>query len=475
MRDLPELGVGIVCLPGLEPLIEAGRGILDVIEIEPQAYWFKTTAPDLSYRIDTQALERLADYPQHKLVHGVGFPVGGTLAPEREQLAPFLETIRALEAPWASEHLSFSRTNGPGGAFNTGFFLPPLQTMETVAIAAENIGALSSQLPVPFAFETGVNYLQPLPGEMSDGAFFRAVAEASHCGIVLDLHNLWCNQLNGRQDILDTLRELPLECVWEVHLAGGDDMNGYRLDAHSDLVPPALMRLARDIIPCLPNLKALVFEIVPDYLPPKRLAHSHLLSQLKEMRSLWKARKRKCQVWLDRRVNPGSIPRSMDGMPSPSEWEYALASLVLDPLSKQASGLHLEQDKGVQVLRELVTSVRAGTIVESLTLTYRLIVLSVGESRFLEMLGEFWGSTPPEPFPAHESLKFSDYLRTQSLNIPHLDEVLAFELASHQVAMQGEEKAVRFTCDPMPLLTALGEGRLPDAVAEGEFELTVIP
>lgn len=473
MKDLPELGVGIVCLPGLEPLVEAGRGIIDVIEIEPQPYWFKTTSPDSSFRIDTQALERLTAYPQRKIVHGVGFPVGGTLPPEREQLIPFIEMIRSLEAPWASEHLGFSRVNGPVDTFNTGFFLPPLQTTETVAVVAANISELSAQLPVPFAFETGVNYLQPIPGEMSDGVFFRAVAEASNCGILLDLHNLWCNQVNGRQGVLNTLRELPLERVWEVHLAGGDDMNGYWLDAHSDLVPPALMRLARDIIPCLPNLKALVFEIVPDYMPPKRLEHSHLLSQLKDMRSLWKGRKRKCQVLVDP-PKPTPIPPN-DGMPSSSQWEYALASLVLDHLPMQPLGLHLEHDKGIQVLRELVTSVRSGTIVESLTLTYRLIVLSVGEQRFLEMLREFWKIAAPEPFPAHESLKFSDFLRTQSLDIPHLNEVLAFELASHQVLMHGEERVIRFTCDPMPLLTALGEGRLPDAIAGGEFELTIVP
>lgn len=475
MSNLPELGVGIVYLPGLEPLIEAGRDVIDVIEIEPQTFWFKTASPDSSYRIDKRALERLASYPHHKIIHGVGFPVGGTLPFDREQLAPFIEMIVSLRAPWASEHLSFSRANSPDGTFSTGFFLPPLQTPETVAVAAANICELSAQLPVPFAFETGVNYLQPVQGEMSDGAFFRAVAETADCGIVLDLHNLWCNQINGRQTVLNALKEMPLERIWEVHLAGGDNMRGYWLDAHSGLVPSALMHLARDIVPWLPNLKALIFEIVPDYMPTKQLEHSHLLSQLKEMQSLWQNRRSKTQVSFRCSLEPIQIPPTIDVMPSPSEWESTLAALVLNRPPKHQFESHLTGDRGIEVLRELVASVRTGIIVESLMLTYRLIVLSMGEPKFLEMLREFWKTTPPELFATQESQNFADFLMLQSFCISHLKEVLAFELALCQVRIHGEQITVRFTCDPLPFLTALGGGRLPDITSEGEFELTITP
>ena len=118
---------------------------------------------------------------------------------------------------------------------------------------------------------------------------------------------------------------------------------------------------------------------------------------------------------------------------------------------------------------------RTGTIVESLTLTYRLIVLSIGEPKFLEMLRVFWKTIPPEPFATQEAHNFGSFLMSQSLCISHLNEVLAFELASHQVLMHGQPRAVRFTCDPLPLLTALGEGRLPDIFNKGEFELTINP
>ena len=40
MTVLPERGVGVIHAPGLEPLLEAGGDLIDVVEIEPQTFWF---------------------------------------------------------------------------------------------------------------------------------------------------------------------------------------------------------------------------------------------------------------------------------------------------------------------------------------------------------------------------------------------------------------------------------------------------
>src|SRR3546814_3270109 len=105
---------------------------------------------------------------------------------------------------------------------------------------------------------------------MTDGEFIAEIAERADCGILLDMHNLWCNQLNGRQPVDDVLATLPLERVWEIHLAGGDAVAGYWLDAHSGLVPDPLMELCRTWFPRLPNLKAVIIVNIPDYLESQR-------------------------------------------------------------------------------------------------------------------------------------------------------------------------------------------------------------
>jgi uncharacterized protein (UPF0276 family) len=472
-QTLPELGVGIVYSPRLEPLLEAGVSEIDVIEIEPQSFWFKTDSARV-YTANGAAMQRFHAFPQAKLIHGVGFPVGGTCVPDDCYVEPFIETINAVGAAWASEHLSFNRVKTESGEFNTGFFLPPVQTVASANLAAENIARLSARLPVPFAFETGVNYLRRQPGEMADGAFFAAVAEQADCGILLDLHNLWCNQLNGRQSVLDAVSQLPLERVLEIHLAGGKSLQGYWLDAHSDLTPVPLMKLAREIIPLLPNLKAMLFEIMPDYLDVNHLETKDLLRQIQEMRELWALRPSPKTAPLPQPQITGANPNATSS-PAPAEWEQALGSLVVGRSSDYVLAKHLADDPGVEVLRRLVTSVRAGMLVDLLRLTYRYLVLRLGSDVVRELMEDFWQRVTPEPFATAEVMNFACYLKAKALSLPHLDEVMAFELALHQVQIESSAKTVRFSCDPMPLLSSLGAGRLPDALIGGNFELTIDP
>jgi Protein of unknown function (DUF692) len=71
-------------------------------------------------------------------------------------------------------------------------------------------------------------------------AYVAAIAEQADCGILLDLHNIWTNQRNGRQPVTDYIAQLPLDRVWEVHLAGGFETGGFYLDAHVGAIDPEL-------------------------------------------------------------------------------------------------------------------------------------------------------------------------------------------------------------------------------------------
>lgn len=470
MIPIPTLGVGVIYSPGLEGLFEAGRDVIDVVEVEPETLWLESRLNHPSYRFDTYALDLLLQYPQRKLVHGVGFPVGGTLPPEESHLEPFTSAIAALDSPWASEHLSFNQVNGPSGSSSTGFLLPPLQTPELVTIVAGNIANLRDSLPVPFAFETGANYLQPQPGELTDGEFFAAVADSANCGILLDLHNVWTNQENGRQSVLDLVDELALERVWEIHLGGGEALDGYRLDAHSDLVPPQVMELAQDVVVRLPNLKALVFEITPEYVMAKGLSIDSLLEQIHQMRNIWEARGRDTRIpQLAPRIDLSEAPTRM---PSPDKWEWALTEAIRGKDTADSGELtaHLAGDPGVAIYRKLISSVRAGMAVTNLKLTSRLLRLSLGELAFEHLLHDFWRAYPPALFSSAEASNFGSYLRTKNLSIPHLYEVLTFELALQKVLVSGTREIVRFSCDPGTVLGPLQEGRLPDHVGGDEDE-----
>jgi uncharacterized protein (UPF0276 family) len=458
----PALGVGVIYLPELVPLLESRPDLVAVLELEPQTLWRYLPDRTMPYVQDRGELERIAGLPQRKLVHGVGFPVGGSRLPDARHLEPLVETIECLGSPWASEHLGF---NSFGDGVNTGFLLPPLQTRAGVDAAVAAVSRVAGALPVPFLIETGVNYLRPTPGCLSDGAFVAAVAEEADCGILLDLHNLWANEVNGRQTVREFVAELPLERVREVHIAGGLEHAGYWLDAHSGRIPEPLLELAAWVVPRLPNLGAIVFELLASYLEP--LGLDGVAEEVSKLARIWELRG---SAVVDARVAPK--PAGTPPAISPGEWEDELGALVI---GRSVPGSPLADDPGIEILRELVANFRSGMIVDALRLTSRLLLLSGGEQLMPDLLAGFFATSPPQLFASAEAEAFAAYVRSRAPAIAHLDEVLAYECASLRVLLVGEPEQVQFGHEPYAVLLPLAEGRLPVAPPRGDFIVEVRP
>ncbi len=458
---VPQLGVGLVYWPQLAPLIES----VDLIEVEPQSYWHRTESGE--YRVDVDALQMLAALPVPRIMHGVGFPVGGSEPPEPSHIPPLLEVRKALDASWASEHMSFNRFAGPRGKFNTGFFLPPLQSGAGVEFAVSNLIAMKENLGIPYAFETAVNYLKPRQGEMSDGSFVAEIAERADCGILLDLHNIWANEKNGRQQVREFLSEIPLDRVWEIHLAGGFERDGFWLDAHSGEIPAPVLEIARSVIPRLPNLGAIIFEMLPFFVP---FAGIDLVSkQIEIMRKLWLPRESRHPDAVHP-IRNGSIP---DSPISPREWEATLGALARgeDPGGETAQELKL--DRGVKLVKTLAEEFRAGMVADALKLTSRLLLLHLGEEGFREILADFWKDSSPELFESAEACAFASHLKGLLLPVPHLEEIVEFELAVIRSLIERQNQTVHFSHDPIAIMDALGKGRIPESAEPGYYEVEV--
>lgn len=462
------LGVGIVYSPGLEPLLESRPDLVAVLELEPQTLWRYLPGGATPFVQDRAELKRIAKLPQRKLVHGVGFPVGGSQLPDERHLAPLVEAIECLGSPWASEHLGFNRFSDAGADVNTGFLLPPLQTRAGVDAAVASVTHIAGRLPVPFSIETGVNYLQTCRGQLSDGAFAAAVAEEADCGILLDLHNLWANERNGRQTVKEFIAELPLERVNEMHIAGGVEHRGYWLDAHSGRVPPPLLELAEWVVPQLPNLGAIIFELLAQYLEP--LGLDGVAEEIEKLNRIWERRGGA------RSKRRAAVPQD-DGWEAvtPAEWEAALGALVIGREPSTALGAQLAADAGVPVLREMVGNFRSGMIVDALRLTSRLLLLSGGDRLMGDLLAGFFASAAPQLFASAEAEAFAAYLRAHAPPIAHLDEVLTYECASLRVLLHGEPELIHFGHEPLAVLMPLVEERLPEDPPAGDFQVEVRP
>jgi uncharacterized protein len=463
---LPELGVGIVYSSALEPLFEDYPSIADVLEIEPQTTWLERPDRPGEIVVRSEVDDHLVSLPFRKLVHSIGTPVGGSVPSIDAQLPALRETVRKLGAPWASEHLAFNLTPD----FFTGFFLPPRQTANGLNDYVAAIDRLVQAVQVPLAVETGVNYLRPRSDEIPDGEFVAELADRAGCGILLDLHNLFANERNGRQKVWEFLNQIPLGRVWEIHLAGGFEWSGYWVDAHSGAIPDELFALSREVVPHLPNLKAIIFEVFSSFLPGFGL--DGVRGEMDRLRELWQLRRPRGTAARGRLMSESRL----DGGATVAEWEAALGSLAIGRQPASPLARELASDPGVALLRELIHEFRASMVVGVYRLSCRLMMLALTPDVFRAILEDFWSHEPPRQYAATEAEAFVAYLRAKNLRLPQLAKVLEFEKAAMDTLLDGQPRVVRFSSDPFPLLRALAEGRLPEDIPRvGDYEIELKP
>lgn len=462
-------GVGITYSAAIEPLLDRSPDLFDVLEIEPQTLWTRVPHASRPFSIDGAVLDHLEQLPGRKLIHSVGTPVGGTVAPDPEQVGLLRDMVERLDSPWVSDHLSYNQTP----EFATGFFLPPRQTGAGVRAVARSISTLQKSLPVPILVETGVNYLRRRPDEMPDGTFVRTVVETADCWLLLDMHNVFANALNGRQPLDELLDTLPLERVREIHLAGGMELDGFWLDAHSGEIPQPLVVICERLIPRLPNLSAIVFEIFPSFVP--LVGIDLVAAQIDVVHDLWRYRVADPVHEARPIVMRAAAESRQDDLP-PEAWERALGSLVIGRRDTGASYGGLDDDPGIRLVQGLIHEFRASMIVGVLRLTSRLLMLTLGTDAFRTILASYWQTTPPQMYASVEAEAFARHLTQLDLQVPHLNALLRFEQAVTLTLTDEQTRVVTFDFEPLPLLRALAEGRLPDEAPQpGRFEIELTP
>jgi len=274
--------------------------------------------------------------------------------------------------------------------------------------------------------------------------------------VLLDLHNLWTNQHNGRQSIEDCLGALPLDRVIEVHVAGGFALDGYWLDAHAGAPPDAVLDALDEVLPHLPSARAVCFEVLAPFVPA--LGADAAGAVLERIRRAWSRPRGRLSVTM---AAPPA-PVSGDG-PSPWIWEQTLGALAIGDAPEGALAHELATDPAIALYARLVAQGRAGMVTAALPATTRLLVLALGPDASFALLEQFWRTAPPRPFASAEAEALAAWLAAQELDVPYLADALAFDLASGHAESTGAEVEVELAIDPRALCEALGRGELPAA------------
>jgi hypothetical protein len=173
----------------------------------------------------------------------VGLGIGRADPPDPRCLAHLAACAEALESPLVSEHLAFVRA----GDLEAGHLLPVPRTREALSVIVQNVRQAQRALPVPLALENVAALFAWPQDELTEAEFLRELVEQTGVGLLVDVANLYTNQVNVGLDAREALDVLPLDALAYVHVAGGFAQNGVWHDTHTTSVPPDVLDLLTEL------------------------------------------------------------------------------------------------------------------------------------------------------------------------------------------------------------------------------------
>jgi uncharacterized protein (UPF0276 family) len=229
--SLPQLGLGV----GLRSV-----HYQHILAERPQVGWFEVLSDNYMHTRGRPLafLDQIAElYPV--ALHGVGLSIGST----DELDLGYLAELRALRdrvgAHWVSDHICWTGVNG-----RHGHDLYPVPfTEEALRHIAQRVRQVQDYLEAPLVLENPSTYLEFKGSTLGEAEFIAALLEESDSGLLLDVNNVYVNAHNHGFDPFSYLRQLPLERVVQLHIAGHSRAQGYLADTHSAPVADGVWEL----------------------------------------------------------------------------------------------------------------------------------------------------------------------------------------------------------------------------------------
>lgn len=149
-------------------------------------------------------------------IHGVGMSIGGAQPLNQQHLHKVAALVERYQPHSFSEHLAWSTH----GDIFLNDLLPLPYNSVTLSRVCEHIDQVQNALRRPILLENPSTYVEFTASTMSETAFIREVTQRTGCGLLLDVNNLYISAVNHNRCPRQMLRELPLNRVGEIHLAG---------------------------------------------------------------------------------------------------------------------------------------------------------------------------------------------------------------------------------------------------------------
>jgi uncharacterized protein (UPF0276 family) len=262
--------VGFLYNGSVEPESFAGSARPDHVVVIPERFWEDRgrLAPGERYQHRAGprgVLSRLGRaFPVS--AHGLGLSIASACFFDRDHVLELRRLDREIGFAWVSEHLGAFRVDDTGLAdHHAGLPIPMPWGPELLDLVCARVEAVQEILGRPLALENGVEFTPIEDAEMTETEFWCALHRRTGARMLLDLHNLLVNERNLGVDSIGWMEAIPAGAVEEVHVAGGNWIEGIYFDSHAGRSPERVHELLRHALRRFSGLRAITFEFHESY------------------------------------------------------------------------------------------------------------------------------------------------------------------------------------------------------------------
>lgn len=214
--------------------------IADILSQQPDIPWLEILADNHLARggLTAARMDAIAElYPL--TLHCVGMSIASVEALDIAYCQKIKHLAQRTQAAWISEHLCFTSIH----KHYSHDLLPIPYNQETVSHCVKKIQQIQDFFGEQILIENVSSYMAFSASDMSEGEFIAAVVEEADCGLLLDINNIYVNQVNHGWYGKHTIDSMPLHRIREIHLAGYQQQKNFLLDAHNNPVSEPVWQL----------------------------------------------------------------------------------------------------------------------------------------------------------------------------------------------------------------------------------------
>ena len=206
--------------------------------------WFEIIAEDLfTLDLGKSRLKELKD--RHDLIiHSLSMNLAGVDRLDKSYLKKLKNVYKNFKPKIISDHLCFSSHK----KVHHHDLLPVPFNKKSLANVVSRINYVQDFFNQRLAIENITYYIDYKTQEYTESEFINEVVKKTGCSILLDISNSIINHANRSLNFENFFASISLKDVDYIHLSGGSELSGVKIDSHSSKVAELDIQILKNIL-----------------------------------------------------------------------------------------------------------------------------------------------------------------------------------------------------------------------------------